>query len=134
MSVQEAMQAGRQLAATLLVDVGTITRKGVGPGTLDPVTGDWTPAVATTVYSGACRVRKPTTGREEQIVFGDINTTVTRHIVNLPSDAPIINLGDVFALTSTNDPQILNVAMRVVSVTSKTVLMYRQLGLELIEQ
>lgn len=134
MSVLSIMRDGRQIARTLLVDEGTITRKGAGAGTLDSVTGDWTPAAATTVYSGACRVRKPATGREEQIVFGDINTTVTRHIVNLPSDAPIIDLGDVFALTSTNDPQILNVAMRVVSVTSKTVLMYRQLGLELIEQ
>lgn len=128
------MRDGRQIARTMLVDVGSITRKATGPGTLDPVSGDWTPAAATTVYSGACRVRKPMTGREEQIVFGDINTTVTRHIVNLPSDAPIIDLGDVFALTSTNDPQVLNVPMRVVSVTSKTVLMYRQLGLELIEQ
>lgn len=133
MSAESAMRDGRQIARTLLLDVGTITRPGSGSGTLDPSSNDYTPPASTTIYTGACRVRKPTTGREEQIVFGDINTTITRHIVNLPVEAPIVNLGDVFTLTSTNDPQILNVALRVVAVVSKSVLMYRQLGLELIE-
>lgn len=135
MSALSIMQDGRRIARTLLVDQGTIKRPGGGSGTLDPVTGDWTPAAATTIYTGDCRVRAASTMvREQLIVFGDISTTVTRHIVSLPHDAPLVNIGDVFSLTATNDPEILNVAMRVVAVVSKSILMYRQLGLELIEQ
>ncbi len=126
------MQDGRQLAVLLLLDEGTLTRPGTTSGTIDPVTGDYTPSAGTVVYSGPCRVRKP--GLEAlQLVFGDISTTVARYLVNLPHDAPLMQVGDVFTLTSSDDPEILGVGMRVVSVVGKSVLMYRQLGIEVIE-
>jgi hypothetical protein len=131
-SVEEAMMAGRQLAVTLLVDVGTINRPGTGPGSIDPVTGDWTPPTSTSVYSGPCRVRRPD-ALSEQFVFGDISTTVSRFTVDLPHDCPLVAVGDVFTLTTTVDPEIAGVAMRVVSIVAKSVLMYRQLGLEIVE-
>lgn len=127
------MQDGRQLAATMLIDEGTITRPGTGPGTIDPGTGDWTPPTSTSVYSGPCRVRRPSTAQEQELVFGDVNTTVSRYTVDLPHDAPLVAVDDVFMLIATNDPEVLNVAMRVVTVVGKSVLMYRQLGLEAVE-
>lgn len=134
MSAQSIMQDGRRIARSLLVDQGTITRPGVGPGTIDPVSGDWTPPAATTIYTGDCRLRAASMMvREQLVVFGDISATLTRHIVSLPHDAPLVDIGDVFSLTVTEDPEILNVPMRVVAIVSKSILMYRQLGLELIE-
>lgn len=131
MSVEEAMQAGRQLALTLLVDEGTLTRPGEG-GTIDPVTGDWTPASAATVYDGPCRVRKPD-GIAQQVVFGDVNTTVERFLVDLPVDVALLNVGDVFTATLSADPELVGRSMRVVAIVAKSVLMYRQAGLEAVE-
>jgi hypothetical protein len=133
MSAESMMQDGRQLAVTLLLDVGVIKRPGTGTGTLDPVTGDWTPPPGTTtVYSGRCRVRRPD-ALQQQVVFGDISATVSRYLVDLPFNVAPIAIGDVLTLTESDDPEILNVAMRVVSVVGKSVLMYRQLGLEVVE-
>lgn len=125
--------AGRALAEQLQGDSGLITRPAATPGTIDG-SGVYTPTAAATVYTGPCRVRRPTTAQEQQIVFGDINVTVARFIVNLPYDAPHVAIGDVFTLTVSDDPQILGVPMRVAVVIAKSVLMYRQLGLEVIEQ
>lgn len=125
--------AGRALADQLQGDTGTITRPAATPGTIDG-SGVYTPNPSTTIYTGPCRVRKPTTALEQQIVFGDVNVTVARFIVNLPHDTPHVNIGDVFQLTVTDDPAILGVPMRVAVVVAKSVLMYRQLGLEVIEQ
>lgn len=127
-------EAGRAIASDLQQDNGTITRKGAGSGVLNPVSGVFSPPAATTVYSGQCRVRKPTTAMEQEIVFGDINTTVSRFIVNLPYDAPIVDIDDVFTLTASDDSQILGVPMRVATIVGKSVLMYRQLGVEVIDQ
>lgn len=130
--VRTALPDFRIAAQSMLFDEGTITRKGAGAGTLDPVTGDWTPAAATTVYSGACRVRKPD-ALAQQFVFGDVSTTVSRFLVDLPTDAPLAVVGDIFMLTTSDDPQIVNVPMRVVSIIGKSVLIYRQLGLEVVQ-
>jgi hypothetical protein len=133
MSVESLMQDGRQLAATLLLDTGTIIRPGTGPGTIDPGTGDWSPPTPTAIYNGRCRVRRPSTAQEQELVFGDVNTTVSRYTVDLPYDAPLVAVGDVFTLTVTNDPEIVNTPMRVMTIVGKSVLMYRQLGLEAVE-
>lgn len=125
-------RAGRALAVQLQGDEGTITR-GVAGGTTNPVNGDWTPNPASVVYSGQCRVRRPSTAQEQEIVFGDVNVTVSRYVASLPHDAPLIAVNDTFTLTATEDPEILNVPMRVAIVVGKSVLMYRQLGLEVIE-
>lgn len=127
------MQDGRQLAVTLLIDQGTITRPGTGAGTMDPVTGDYTPPASTLIYTGRCRVRRPSTAQEQELVFGDLNTTVSRYTVDLPFDAPPVDVNDVFTLTVTDDAEVLNVPMRVAAIVGKSVLMYRQLGLEVIE-
>lgn len=122
----------REAAVTLLLDQGTISRPGTGSGTIDPITGDYTPPAGTTLYSGSCRVRHPT-AQEQQVVFGDINTTVSRYTVDLRYDAPLVEVGDVFTLTVTADPELADVPMRVASIVGKSVLIYRQLGLEVIE-
>jgi hypothetical protein len=122
----------RDAAQSMLIDEGTISRPGTGSGTIDPVTGDYTPPAGTEVYSGRCRVRHPT-AQEQQVVFGDINTTVSRYTVDLPYDAPLVAVGDVFTLTVTADAELVGAAMRVASIIAKSVLIYRQIGLEVIE-
>lgn len=130
--VMSAVPDMRDAALSMLIDEGTISRPGTGGGTIDPVTGDYTPPAGTTIYDGRCRVRHPT-AQEQQVVFGDINTTVSRYTVDLPYDAPLVAVGDVFTLTSTADPELAGVPMRVASIVGKSVLIYRQLGLEVIE-
>lgn len=125
--------AGRALANELQGDTGIITRAGSGPGTIAPATAVYTPPAPTTIYNGQCRVRKPTTALEQEIVFGDVNVTVARYVVNLPYDAPLIEIGDVFTLTVSDDGEIRGVPMRVATVVGKSMLLYRQLGLEVIE-
>jgi uncharacterized protein DUF6093 len=123
----------RLAAQSLMVDTGIITRPGTGGGTIDPITGDFTPPASTSIYNGPCRVRRPSTAQEQEIVFGDVNVAVSRYVVNLPHDAPLIAIGDVFKLTVTDDPEILDVPMRVAVVVGKSMLMYRQIGLEVLE-
>lgn len=122
----------RLAAESMMIDEGTITRPSGDGGTTDPVTGEWIPDAPATVYTGRARLRQ-TTAQDQQIVFGDINTTVSRYTVSLPHDAPLVEVGDIFKLTETSDPEVLNVSMRVVIVVGKSVLMYRQLGVEVVE-
>lgn len=131
MSLAGLMYDGRQFAQTLMPDLGTISR-GSGSGTVDPVTGVYTPGVAVVVYSGCCRVRKPNQV-EQQTVFGDLSVTVSRYLVNVPFDAPLLQKGDVFVLGQTADGELRGVPMRVTVVGGKSVLVFRQLGVEVIE-
>lgn len=123
--------AGSAIAGQLMPDLGTVSR-GSGPGTIDPVTGVYTPGAASVAYSGKCRVRKPNQ-IEQQTVFGDLSVTVIRYLVNVPFDAPLLQIGDVFVLGQTADHEIAGVPMRVTAVVAKSVLIYRQLGVEVIE-
>src|SRR5690606_16067671 len=59
MLTDDELDSMRETSVSALPDECVITRTGEG-GTLDPDTGIWAPAAATTVYSGACRVRPPT--------------------------------------------------------------------------
>ena len=121
----------RLAAQSMMCDRGTVSR-GAGGGTVDPATGVFTPGAATVVYSGVCRVRKPNEV-EHQTVFGDLNVTVTRYLVSLPFDVPLFAIGDVFIVGESADSEIVAVPMRVVAVVGKSVLLYRQLGVEVIE-
>lgn len=131
MSVESLIRDGRRLSAETLVDRGEIRRPSAGAQTIDPVTLISTPADGTVVYSGPMRVKKPTQVEREQ-VFGDVETSTTRYLVNLPHDGETPAIGDVVRLTSSHDPRLLALPLRVSAVMSTSTLMFRQVGVEVI--
>jgi len=131
-SVAALLGAGRVLAAQLLVDTGTISRPTNAGGTLDPDTGIWTPVVAAVIYTGPCRVRMPD-AQERSVLFGDAEVTRTRFTITFPYDIPEVSIDDVVIITVSADPHITSRRFRVTAVLSKSVLMNRTLGCEVVE-
>lgn len=131
MSPRSLVLQGRTLIATLLADTGRISRGG-GPPVFDPATGTFTPAAATVVHEGPCRVRMPQTGGQSDI-FGDAEVTTTRFLITFPHTIPDVLIDDVVTITVSDDPHIGGRAFRVVAVPSLTDLMYREVGVEVVE-
>lgn len=125
--------AGRALVEDTFIDECTITRPASGSPSLNLSSGVLTPAVPATVHSGRCRVKNPSR-LEREHVFGDDNVTTIRRLVNLPSDAAQILKGDIFTATASLDGEVLRAPMRVLSVNGTSTLMFRQLGVELIDR
>lgn len=119
---------GQALAGQLQVSAGTLTRPAVGR-TLDPATGVTTPDAPTVLYTGQARVRVAGQA-EQQLVFGDVNVTRQRWLVNLPATVVDVRVGDVWQVTSDLDQHLVGMAFRVIAVSARTVSMYRQLGVE----
>lgn len=132
MSVEDLIGAGRTMVADTLIDTGVVRRAGVGPAILDELTGVLSPAAPTVIYNGPCRIKRPTQV-EREYVFGDINTAVMRLIVNLPHTAAAIRVGDTFEATSSRDSQLVGRPLRVAAVITTSTLMFRQLGVEAVE-
>lgn len=120
------VENGRRLAESLMVDEAQIFRSG--GLVLDPDTGNLTPSV-TTVYDGVCRVRAPNLAEQTAIFGGTVATTI-RYVVSIPWTAPAIKIGDVVKLTATEDPQLAEMELRIVSVNASTYVMRRTLGAE----
>lgn len=123
---------GRVLAEDTFIDEGTITRPSTSPAVLDETTGVSTPAAPTTVYTGRCRVKKASQIEREQM-WGDTVVTAVRRIVNVPYTAAEIRIDDVFTPTSSLDPELLRTTMRVSAIGSTSTLMFRQVGVEVVE-
>ncbi|CAN5808384.1 hypothetical protein BH24ACT15_BH24ACT15_37540 [soil metagenome] len=132
MTMDTLVQAGRQLAESLMPDTAEIRRPGSGGGT-DPVTGEWTPTVGTLVYSGRCRIRTPQTVVEQQLVFGDDQVTRTRYLGIFLHAVGDVKIDDMVTVTVSVDPMLLQHRLRVVSVMVSSYLIARRVGLEAIE-
>lgn len=122
---------GRVLAAELMPDTGVITR-GAETGVLDPLTGIYTPSAGSVIHTGPCRVKTPSLV-EQQVVFGDVSETRSRFIINFPHDIPEVLIDDRVAITVSDDAQVDTRRFKVTSVPSKSYLILRQLGVEVIE-
>lgn len=131
MTAVSTVADGRLLAAELMADTGVITR-GAPAGTLNTTTGVWTPAAGTTIHTGPCRVKTPSLV-EQQVVFGDVNETRSRFVINFPHDIPPVLIDDRVTITVSDDAQVGIRHFKVISVPSKTYLILRQLGVEVIE-
>lgn len=124
--------SGRTLVADTFIDEGVIRRPNLGPPALDTMTGVSTPAAPTTVYTGRCRIKRPSTEEMTQI-FGDTDVSVQRRIVRVPFDTVEVRKDDVFTATSSGDAEVLRQDMRVSVVVAGSMNMYRDYGVEVIE-
>lgn len=113
----------RDQARSLMIDTASVTRSGSEP-VFDPDTGDLTPAASTTVYSGPCRLRQPTSG-ESEILFGDEQLTRTRFIACLPHDAAGLQVDDVITITASGDPDVLTRRYVVTHIPLATFTLYK---------
>ncbi len=114
MSVDTAIAYFRSRQASLFRDTATVTRPGEG-GSLNPVTGVWTPAATTTVYSGACLLRAfKWEGTDVQ--YGDVEVRMRGMEAKFPVDTPI-RLDDIIVPTaSTYDSSLVGISFRVTDV------------------
>lgn len=131
MSAQSLVLRGRRLIAPLLVDTGRISRLSGEPA-FDTDTGVFTPAGNTTVHEGPCRVRMESVSAATPI-FGETQTSVARLTITFPHDIPDVRVDDVVTITESDDPHITTKSFRVTVVPSLTFLMYRELGVEVVE-
>lgn len=132
MTVASMIAAGRVKVEDTFIDECLFVRPSTGVRSFDPVSMVSTPPAAVDVYSGRCRVKKPTALQEVE-VFGDVQVTVQRRLINLPFDVPEVRVGDVGSVTSSVDGEVLRQSLRVVAVGSTSVLMFRQVGVEVVE-
>lgn len=130
MTLAATIASGRRMAAAMFIDTGTVTRAGVA--VFDPNTGLMTPGSGTVIYDGPCRVRMPN-AVETTVLFGERLTTQARFIGLFPWDVPNIELGDVVAVTESDDPYIGDRQFRVTFVASSSVLTHRRAALEVVE-
>ena len=121
----------REVSTSALPDTGTITRPASG-GSLNVTTGVWTPSSATTVYTGAMRLRAPT-ATEMTALFGDEDVTKQRYILTLPHDAAIPAVDDRVSVTTSSDDDIDTRSFRVSVVSLGSWQIDRRCGLELVE-
>lgn len=113
-----------------MVDTGTITRAGVP--VFNSTTGVYTPGTPTTVHTGPCRLRQPTT-TETEVLFGEEQVTELRFIACFPWNVFGVRIGDVIALSSSADTDANNRTYRVVSIPSATFVLYKGFGVVVVE-
>lgn len=109
------LRDGRAAHDGLMVDVCTISRPGAP--VLDRTTSTLTPGPATTLYSGACRVKaqrmpRPAEAGEELVV-------VARYEVALPFDAEPtspLRVGDVIVVVASADQRLIGQELAVLAV------------------
>lgn len=118
----------REMAGRTFVDSCQVTRP-TESGTLDPLTGVWTPGTALSVYDGACRVR-PANQIDVETLFGGEPSTIQRYVVTLPWDAPLVRREDRVTITSSGDDQLEERHLSVVSVRVRSNHVDRRLGCE----
>lgn len=97
MTPESVLAAGRAAHAALMLDACLITRSGVP--VWDPAAGTYTTSF-TTVYTGSCRVKRPTV---EDVQAGDREVAQRTYHVALPQDAAPIAVGDVLTVTASTD-------------------------------
>lgn len=98
---------------TLALTSSCVITRPAGPGTSTP-DGTWTPAPATTIYTGPCRVVPASS--ERRLVAGEAQETHRRYDIGILWDAPDILVGDQLTVTAGADPQITGRAVRVVDI------------------
>jgi hypothetical protein len=120
MRAARLVRRGRRLAATLMVDAGTLKR--VNPQsewTTDPTTGVVTPTNAT-IYTGKGRIQTndPYESRPEA---AEHVTVTARDVLQLPMSVLGVKVGDVWTTTESElDPDQVGRVWRIVGPSRKT--------------
>ena len=127
MSVGAALNRGRRLAESLMVDTCTIRRQtGL---TTDPATGNVTPAYET-IYAGKCKVQT-FTNRGTRNVGGEYEFVIQRYEVQVPISATGIQVNDEAVITaSMHDSDLTGRAYRIVGLMNKSLATARRMGVE----
>ena len=94
------LNMGRSMAVSRMTDSCAVTR-GDGGEALDPVTDQWVPVPAVTVYSGVCRVKHATTGAD-QVDAGSQLLAVSQLELHVPVTAVGVAVGDRVEITGSS--------------------------------
>lgn len=114
MSIHTAVAFFRAEQRALMLDTATVTRPGEG-GTLNPVSGAWTPAATTAVYTGACLLRA-FKWEGTDIPYGDVEVRMRGLEAKFPVDTAIEQDDIIVPTASTYDESLIGVSFRVTDV------------------
>jgi hypothetical protein len=124
----------RSMARRSMRDRCRITRPTADQaGTLDEITGVWTPAAAPAVYDGPCRAR-PASLTETETMFGGEPSTLQRFVVVIPYDAAEVRRGDRVAIVESGDGQLGDRRLGVIAVSARSDPVDRRLACEEVVQ
>jgi hypothetical protein len=112
MSLETAIGRFRQRELDLMRSECTVTRAN-GEPVFDPATGTVTQPT-TTVYSGACNIRRPVMSERE---VGGAERTVARSVAKFPPDTPVERGDRVTVTASAYDAGLIDRAFTIVDVT-----------------
>jgi hypothetical protein len=112
MSLDTAISRFRRRQADLFRDTATVKRPSTTDGTLDPVTGEWTPATATTIYTGACLIRA-FVWEGTDVSVGGTEVRLRRVRAKFPVDIDIQHDDMIIPTASTYDESLIGVSFRV---------------------
>lgn len=109
----------RRSVETALTSSCVITRRGEGDGVSGP-DGSWTPPARAPIYRGVCRIAAKGTvagSAENRVVFGERQITERDYLVQVPDDAPEIEIGDLVEITENDaDPTMTGTQLRVTDI------------------
>lgn len=102
-----------------MVDTCRVTTPGAP--VWDDSTGTYTEGAPTTVYEGACRIRKPAAAPQNADA-GEASWAVDQYVLSLPiaGSSDVTDGNDVEILTSANDPATVGLLLTVSGVHVQT--------------
>lgn len=129
-----ALAGARTRALSVLIDAGRIT---LDPdrnddATIDPVTLEVLPESvddAAQVWAGPCLL-SPVTSGDNIPTAPDLSEQVVRYEARLPYDAPLPARGAVLTLTAAQDPALVGIPLRILTVQVATFEVFRVLTVE----
>lgn len=117
--IDDLIRAGRDMAESLMVDTCRITRGGGAP-VWDEETGTYTPANATTLYQGKCKVQTYQ-AFEQNPEAGEQRVTLQRYYLHVPVGAVKYQQGDrAVMLTSPYNPALPGTTFTVAGAHDKS--------------
>lgn len=127
MTAASAVADGQVAADALMTDTCTITRAATGR-TFNTTTGQYTANADSTIYTGSCRVKPNPAASTVQA--GDRQVTVWPYTVSVPIAVDDVELNDKVTVTSSADPALTNIELRIRAVARGTYLTARRLDCE----
>lgn len=127
------LAAMRETSESAMPDACTVVRPAAaGAGTIDPVTGVFTPTTGTTIFTGACRMRPPSS-EEVEVLHGDIEVVKQRFTTTFPFDIAQLHVGDVVTFTDSSDPRFAGRSYKITGYASGSFHIDRRVALEAVE-
>jgi hypothetical protein len=113
-----------------MFDACIITRASTNAPVLNETTGAYTAAAATTLYTGACRV-KPRDNADQVVDAGGQAVSLFPYVVSVPVSAVAYAVDDIVTITaSALDPAMIGLSLRVRQPNLGSQVTARRLGCE----